>query len=324
MQPGITKVIQKTSLTVNHDSASLSTVDRVKALLGIVQEYHRHARTSSDIQQMVYFCCQALELTQRLESEPLLQARSLVALGTVLRCLPDRSSEVLVEARMAYEQALSLLQEHADLVEIATAYLHLGCVLQALMADGLAQLEDVIEVHSYAQRIFTSQDYPREHALLQNNLAIAYLALPCHHPLRPLAIAIFRQALRHISLTDCPWEYALLHNNLGNALQCLSGYDAGGANSWHAIAAYDEALKVRNCIDTPLDFADTLAGKANALAHLVDDNRNPNALCYALQARNLLLEAKAIFHQHQQRSRVQAIALSLAELDDLLAWELSA
>lgn len=323
MQPGIAKVIQTTSLAVNHDFASLNTVDRVKALLGIVQEYQQYAKTSSEIQQMVYFCCQALELTQRLESEPLLQARSLAALGTVLRCLPDCNHEVLVEARMAYEQALPLLQEHAELEEVATTYLHLGCVLRALMVDGLAQLEDVIEVHEYAQRIFTSQDYPREYALLQNNLAIAYLTLPYHHPLRPLAISILEQALNHVSLTDCPWEYALLHNNLGNALQCLPTHHAG-ANSWHAIAAYDEALKVRNPVDTPLDFADTLVSKANALAHLRDDHYSSNALCYALQARNLLLEAQAIFHQQQQRSRVQAIALSLAELDEMLGWELSA
>ena len=55
----------------------------------------------------------------------------------------------------------------------------------------------------------------------------------------------FEVALKHITLIDHPREYAMLQNNLGNALQYLvSSHPV--ENNLRAIAAYDEALKVRN------------------------------------------------------------------------------
>ena len=312
-------VIKGAAPTVGNVSTFLSAVDRVEALLGAAQKAQAQAQTDDASHQGVYLCCQALELTQQLAAEPLLLARSLVALGTALRHLPDPSAEVLVEAQLAYNQALPLLQEHADAVTIALVYLQLSCVLRELMPHGLASIHDVVQTHRNAQRVLTGEDHPQEYARLHNNLAIAYLSLPRHHPQRSLAVSTLRLALEDLCPTAHPWEYAMLQKTLGNALQSLPTHHPL-ASPWCAIAAYDEAIRLHTLIDQPLDYADILVNKANVLAHLAEDPGNSPTLHHGLQARALLLEAQDIFGLHQQRPQVQAIGLSLAELDDWLDW----
>jgi hypothetical protein len=46
-------------------------------------------------------------------------------------------------------------------------------------------------------------------------------------------------------------------------------------NNLRALDAYDEALKVRNPRDTPLEYANTIANKANVLRNLPDDPDRP-------------------------------------------------
>ena len=66
----------------------------------------------------------------------------------------------------------------------------------------------------------------------------------------------------------------MLQNNLGNALQYVSSSHAI-ENNVRALDAYDEALKVRTRGTTPLEYANTIANKANCLLNLADDPEQP-------------------------------------------------
>ncbi len=80
-------------------------------------------------------------------------------------------------------------------------------------------------------------------------------------------------------------------------------------NILRAIAAYDEALKVRDRQDTPLEYANTISNKANALLNLPDDLdkpelSNPQNLA---KANAYYEEALEIFTQYGQIEQVQLI-----------------
>jgi hypothetical protein len=115
-----------------------------------------------------------------------------------------------------------------------------------------------------------------------------------------------------INLVDHPAEYAMIQNNLGNALQ----YAASGhplENNLRALAAYDEALKVRNPRDTPVEYANTVANKANVLRSLPDaGDAVPGT--YLAQARALYAEARAIFARTGQAGSQAMVEDALAEV----------
>ena len=68
----------------------------------------------------------------------------------------------------------------------------------------------------------------------------------------------------------------MLQNNLGNALQ-YSSSSHRIENIVRALDAYDEALKVRTRSAAPLEYANTIANRANAMANLPDDLERPEA-----------------------------------------------
>jgi tetratricopeptide (TPR) repeat protein len=112
----------------------------------------------------------------------------------------------------------------------------------------------------------------------------------------------------------------MINNNLGNALQYSSSSHAL-ANNIRAIEAYDEALKVRNPQNTPMEYANTIANKANVLRSLPDDitdlskgNRENLKRSFALYE-----EAKSIFKHFGQMQGVSQISETLKEISQELA-----
>ncbi|MBD0264709.1 MAG: hypothetical protein ICV78_18900, partial [Tolypothrix sp. Co-bin9] len=164
------------------------------------------------------------------------------------------------------------------------------------------------------------QDYPQEYAILYNNIAIAYLSMPLaserEYLRQGLAVQSFEVALKHIKLIDHPREYAMLQNNLGNALQYLPSSHPL-ENILRAIAAYDEALKVRSAKDTPLEYANTISNKANALFNLPDDPEKAEAGNYKnlLRSRDYYQEAREIFNQHEQIEQAEIVTQALQEVE---------
>jgi tetratricopeptide (TPR) repeat protein len=116
-----------------------------------------------------------------------------------------------------------------------------------------------------------------------------------------------------IGLVDHPSEYAMIQNNLGNALQ----YAASGhplENNLRALEAYDEALKVRNARDTPLEYANTIANKANVLRSLPDVADAPPGTGNLQQAQALYREARQIFQRYGQFSGMAAVDETLRDI----------
>jgi tetratricopeptide (TPR) repeat protein len=178
--------------------------------------------------------------------------------------------------------------------------MNLGLVLQSLVVQNRARIVDAIAAYQRALRVFDREKFPIEFAILQNNLATAFLAIPFADERakmrEALAVQAFEEGLKVVGLTDYPSEYAMLQNNLGNALQyAASGHPV--ANNLRAREAYAEALKVRTREGAPLQYANTIANLANCLSNLPDDPERPEngAAANLAKARDLYAEAREIF-----------------------------
>jgi tetratricopeptide (TPR) repeat protein len=203
--------------------------------------------------------------------------------------------------------------------EIAELAMNQGLCLQSLAALKKAPITDAIKAYQEALRTFDKAQFPKEYAILQNNLATAFLAIPFSDERakmrEALAVQSFEEGLSAVDLIAHPTEYAMLQNNLGNALQYATSAHPI-ANNLRALEAYEEALKVRNPRDTPLEYANTIANKANCLANLPDDPGHPERGNEGtLKAAALLYgEARAIFEQHGERQKAEIVAAAILEL----------
>ncbi len=255
---------------------------------------------------------------------PLLSARCLSGMGTALRTIPGEGPELLLEAKKAYENALPILLEYASPEEIAEAQMNLGVCLQGLLPFRQATIQDVMEAYQQAVRVFSGESYPQEFAIIQNNIAIAYLSMPLGaeggEMRHAMAVQSFEAALQWVTLIKQPLEYAMLQNNLANALQYLPSSHPV-ENNLKAVAAYDEALKVRTRQDTPVEYANTIANKANVLFNLPDDIEHPEKGNYnnLMEAKNYYQEAQEIFNQYGQWDKLEIVKTVLQEVEKELA-----
>jgi hypothetical protein len=103
--------------------------------------------------------------------------------------------------------------------------------------------------------------------------------------------------------------------DLGNALQYASSSHAV-ENNIRALAAYDEALKVRTKATTPLEYANTIANKANCLWNLPDDPEDPESgnLSNLTLARGYYEEAGKIFAEFGEMDRSRIVLEAMAEI----------
>ncbi|HIK03745.1 MAG TPA: hypothetical protein IGS40_03365 [Trichormus sp. M33_DOE_039] len=317
MTPSITDSTVKAALAAI-TSESATTAEKIQMLIELAQSLQKKPKTPQDLWNAVELYQQANKLCD--VDYPLWKARSQAGMAGALKSIPDVGAELLLRAKACYEEALPILKQLATPIEVAELQMNLGLVLQSLVPFNLARIADSIAMYQEALRVFTSQDYPQEYAILSNNIAIAYLSMsgnPEQQNLcEGLAVQTFESALKQINLIDHPREYAMLQNNLGNALQYLQSSHPV-ENNLRAIAAYNEALKVRNAQDTPLEYANTIANKANALFNLPDDPEkpelgNPRNL---LQARNYYQEAWELFSQYQQTEQATAVSQALQDVN---------
>jgi len=252
--------------------------------------------------------------------DTLFAARIAARQATALQAIPEPATQSLERARAAYEAAIPVLREAGEAAELAEAEMNLGLVLQTLAAAGRARLVDAVAAYQRALRVFERERYPVEYAILQNNLATAFLSMPLGDERgairEALAVQAFEAALEVVTLVDHPSEYAMLQNNLGNALQYApSSHPA--ENCLRAIEAYDEALKVRTRETTPIEYANTIANKANCLWSLPDDPAGPGrgAARHLTRARAYYEEARAIFAAHGDSEKTQIVGDALMRLD---------
>ncbi len=255
--------------------------------------------------------------------DALARARAVAGKGSALRRMPGGGVEALDQAQDAFAEALPVLREHGAAEEAAEVEMSLGLVLHALANAGRAPINRAVQAYHRALRTFTQDAYPREFAILHNNLATAYLGMrmdPEKGAMREaMAVQSFREALRVVSLEEDPVEYAMLQNNLGNALQAMRSSHPL-ENLARAVEAYDEALKVRTAHDMPVEHANTLVNRANALMNLPDGYATETPKD-ALNVENLseacdhLRKARTLFHAGGYADRAHMVAQLLGELE---------
>jgi tetratricopeptide (TPR) repeat protein len=301
------------------ESETATITEKLEMLLEMAMGLQKKPKDPEQLHQAIALYQHAIDLSE--PDYPFFWARAMAGMATALRTIPTEDVEVLLQAKALYEKALPMLQEHASPEEVAEAEMNLGLVLQSLVPAGHARLADSIQSYQRALRVFTGDAYPQEYAILQNNIAIAYLSMPLTGTdiQQGMAVQTFEQALRWIALIDHPSEYAMLQNNLGNALQYLPSTHPV-ENNWRAIAAYDEALKVRTVRDTPLEYANTIANKANALSNLPDDPEHPEVgnPQHLQQALHYYQEARDIFNQYGYAGQVEMVTQAIEEIEQEL------
>ncbi|NEQ89502.1 MAG: hypothetical protein F6K25_01540, partial [Okeania sp. SIO2G4] len=157
------------------ESESANVSEKIQMLIEMANGLQQKPKDPKQLDNAIGLYQQAIELSSN--DYPLLQARALVGMATALRAMPGEGPDLLLEAREAYETALEILREEGIPEEVAEAEMNLGLVLQALVSFNLATMKQVIEAYQRGLLIFTADKHPQEYAILQNNIAIAYLSM---------------------------------------------------------------------------------------------------------------------------------------------------
>ncbi|QAU43855.1 hypothetical protein XH83_37640 (plasmid) [Bradyrhizobium sp. CCBAU 53351] len=258
----------------------------------------------------------------------LLRSRILARKATALQAMPEQGTKSIELARSIFEAIMPELTQLATLEETAEAEMNLGLCIQSLAAVGRAKISEAIAAYQRALRTFTRTSHPKEYAILQNNLATAFLSMPMTDQRgkmrEALAVQAFEEALKVVTLVDDPVEYAMLQNNLGNALQYVASSHVL-ENNLRALEAYDEALKVRTRETMPIEYANTISNKANCLWNLPGHASNSETgrginLSMALV---YYREAREIFLAHGDPGRAQIVSEASMQIEREL-MELSA
>ena len=292
--------------------------EKIEMLMEIAMGLQQKPKTADDILDAIALYEEGLALCG--DDTVLLKARVGARLATAQMRFPADDATYLQNARANIEAALETLRTHGIPSEIAEAEMNYGLILQNLSAVHQARIQDCISAYQRALRTFDAKNFPAEFAILQNNLATAFLSIPFTDERgkmrEALAVQAFEEGLRGVSLVDHPSEYAMLQNNLGNALQYVSSSHRM-ENGFRALEAYDEALRVRNKSNTPIEYANTIANKANCLANLPDDPQNPQAgnQKHIKSALSLYHEAMAIFRNFGESQKVDAVSAAILELE---------
>ncbi len=304
------------------EEAGATPAENSEMLMEIAMGMQQKPQRIDDLHAAVELYSKAIDLCP--DDLPLLKARIQARMGTALMATPSDDASLLEDAREAFEAALRVLQQEGSSEEIAETEMNLGLALQNLAGMHRARIQDSIGAYQRALRTFDKTEFPKEFAILQNNLATAFLSIPFtdeRSKMREaLAVQSFEEGLSIVNLIDHPSEYAMLQNNLGNALQYASSSHRV-ENGFRALEAYDEALKVRTARDTPGEYANTISNKANCLANLPDDpsdpdSGNPRNLA---SARDLYAEAMVIFESLGEIEKAAAVQDVVREFEQELA-----
>lgn len=316
MAVGVDEQVRAALAAAQSDTASAE--ERAEMLMEMAIGLQMKPKTADDLRAAVSLYDRAIEICP--PTHALLKARMQARKATALQAIPESGTASLDLARETLQGAMPVIREHGEQEELAEAELNLGLVLQSLAASNKARITDAIAAYQRALRTFDKAKYPAEFAILQNNLATAFLSIPFTDERakmrEALAVQAFEEGLRVVNLIDHPAEYAMLQNNLGNALQYASSSHVV-ENNFRALEAYDEALKVRTSETMPLEYANTIANKANCLWNLPDDPELPehgNRENLKL-ARRLYGEAREIFNAAGEFEKTRIVAEAIDQIE---------
>lgn len=190
----------------------------------------------------------------------------------------------------------------------ARAAAQLGQLLQEHANGQRGPLQAAVRCYQEALRFYRRETYPLEFAFIQNNLALAYLAMPMTEAGDRLRGAIAVQALRAaLSVYDPdqhPHEWTSARLNLANALQYVHSAHPV-EHLLEAVAIYEDLLQRRDPIADPAGYARILANLGNALAHLG----------IFAEARERLLQAAQLFAQIGDEPAMMTVRELLANIE---------
>jgi tetratricopeptide (TPR) repeat protein len=298
--------------------ADASPAERAEMLMEMAMGLQYRPKSTDQLHSAVALYDRALAICPK--SAHLLRARITARKGTALQAIPGEGISSLERARTAFEESIPTLMDLGGPEELAEAEMNLGVVVQNLAGAGRGRITDAIAAYQRALRTFDRERHPQEFAILQNNLATAFLSIRLTDErskmCEALAVLAFEEGLKVVNLIDHPSEYAMLQNNLGNALQYASSSHTV-ENNLRALDAYDEALKVRRLDSTPLEYANTIANKANCLSNLPDEPKHPERGNRAklAQAKACYVEAVEIFMANGERDRARIVAEALTQIE---------
>lgn len=316
MAVGVDEQVRAALSAANADAASPE--ERAEMLMEIAIGVQIKPKSADELRAAVELYDRALEICP--PTHALLTARINARKATALQALPESGTASLEKARDALNEAMPVIRTHGAAEELAEAEMNLGLILQNLAGAHKARITDAIAAYQRALRTFDRTKFPAEFAILQNNLATAFLSIPFtdeRSKMREaLAVQAFEEGLKVVNIVDHPAEFAMLQNNLGNALQYASSSHVV-ENNLRALEAYDEALKVRSRETMPLEYANTIANKANCLWNLPDDVGNPDAGNRQNLgiARKFYGEARELFNAAGELEKARIIAEAIDQLE---------
>ena len=201
-------------------------------------------------------------------------------------------------------EAIDLLANCATERMRAEAWMHLGQVCQEQAGNSRTLLVESAQAYQQALRHGISLECNQDlYALAQNNIGLAYLAMPMTgsgSSLRSgVAIQSFREALKVYDRERDPDLWVSTQLNLANALQYTHSSHPE-ENLARAVEIYEDLLSIRQRAMDPVGYARILANQANALAHL-------GIFSSAMEKAT---EAHKLFHWHNEAQ----LATSMLEL----------
>jgi tetratricopeptide (TPR) repeat protein len=217
-----------------------------------------------------------LQATHAIESGDFPSAISILhfAIAAARPVSPEFTAQLLGQlAALEGDKPASAIQHYREALALAEGPARAELSLQlGITLQDCGRLLEAVKAYQDALRFgITIESNPESFALLQNNLALAYLAMPMAEAgdqLRMgIAVQSLREALKIYTKDAYPEQWASAQLNLANALQYIPTSHPE-ENLVRAVEIYDEILSVRSKAFDPVGYARLLANQANALAHL--------------------------------------------------------
>lgn len=214
-----------------------------------------------------------IKLTQAIaacrNTSPCLAAMLLAQRADISQSLPNANMSMVIQD---YRDAIQGSQCSLWGTMIAELHVKLGMALQSSAGSNRGALLEAIQAYQHALQYGVDESrHPELFATLQNNLGLAYLAMPQVESSAQLRVGIavqsFRQALAIFTKETDQDRWASTSMNLANALQ-YAPTSHPQENLIQAVDLYEDVLSVRTRAKDPVAYALVLLNQANALAHL--------------------------------------------------------
>jgi tetratricopeptide (TPR) repeat protein len=250
-----------------------------------------------------------------LEAADIAKPVSPILYGQVLTSLAEIKHQFLganADVIQTYKTALDTLKKSELESNKASLNMNLGICYQEMSGGNRGALLEAVKCYQVALKFFTREQFPKEFAFAQNNLALAYLSIPTIEASDQLRVAIaiqaLREALKVYQRETHPELWASTQLNLANALQYAPTSHVQ-ENLEESVRIYEEILEVRRPTENPIGYARLLANQGNALAHLgIFEHAIPK-----------LNEAMNIFRQIDDTDSANAVSEQLAVISKQIA-----